>query len=174
MNKIIKLIMAIVAVIAIGGAGSLALKDRIEASGKKIHEARSILKVLENRDENYSLLKADYPLVQFGLPILKKALPKEDGLDDAVISLDAAASETNNTQNLIFDSLSSAQTVGGMKVIGFTANIEGNFETFKNYFKKIKKIPYFIEIGNISITNGEGVFSNNGRLNYKAKLYIKN
>jgi Tfp pilus assembly protein PilO len=161
-------------VIIAGSAASLILKDKIEASSKKIYESRSMLKVLENRDENYSLLKADYPLVQEGLPVLRKALPKDDNLDGVVTSLDALALETDNTQNLVFDPMSAAQIVGGMKSLGFTASLEGNFGSFENYFKKIQRLPYFIEIGNVSIVNSTGVFNNNSRLNYKAKVYIKN
>lgn len=173
-EKIVKLIISILAIIVAGGAISFVLKNKIEARAEKIYESRSMLKVLENRDENYSLLKADYPLVQEGLPILRKALPKDDGLDAAVSSLDALAVETNNIQNLVFDPLIGAQAAGGMKSVGFTASLEGNFGTFENYFKKIQKLPYFIEIGNISIANGEGVFNNNSHLNFKARLYIKN
>lgn len=173
-NKTIKLIAAIFAVLIAGGAGSFALKNKIESEAKKIYESRSMLKVLENRNENYSLLKADYSFVREGLPILRKALPKEDDLDAAVTGFDVLAAETNNTQNLVFDSLSSAQIVGGMKSIGFTASLEGNFGSFEDYFKKIRKLPYFIEIKNISIANGAGVFNNNSRLNFEAKLYIKN
>lgn len=174
LDQIVKLIAAIFIVIVAGGAGSFVLKNKIEASGKKIYESRSMLKVLENRDENYTLLKTDYPLVQEGLPILRKALPKEDNLDEVVTSLDALAGETKNIQNLVFDSLSAAQVVGGMKIIDFTSSLEGNFGSFEDYFKKVQKLPYFIEIGNVSIVNGAGVFNNNSRLNYKAKLYIKN
>lgn len=174
LNRVIKLILIIFIIIAAGSAGSFILKNKIEASGKKIYESRSMLRVLENRDENYSLLKADYPLVRDGLPLLRKALPGEDSLDEIVTSLDALASETNNTQNLVFDSLGLAQIIGGMKSVNFSASLDGNFGSFESYFKKLEKLPYFIEIGNISINNGAGVFNNNSRLNFKAKVYIKN
>lgn len=174
LDRIIKISLAIIMVIVAGSAASFALKNKIEASSKKIYESRSMLKVLENRDETYSLLKADYPLVSDGLPLLRKALPKEDGIFEAVTSLDALATETNNTQSLVFDSLASAQSIGGVKSLGFTANLDGNFGSFEEYFKKIQKLPYFIEISNVSIANGSGIFNNNSRLNYKAKLYIKN
>lgn len=174
LDRIVKLVLAIFMIIIAGGAGSFFLKNKIEASSKKIYESRSMLKVLENRDETYSLLKADYPVVSEGLPLLRKALPKEDGLIEVVTRIDSLASETNISQNLVFDSLAGAQAIGGMKSIGFTASLEGNFGSFKNYFQKIQKLPYFIEIANVSITNSAGIFSNNSRLNYKAKLYIKN
>lgn len=173
-NQIVKLVAAIFIVIIAGCAGSFVLKNKIEAMAEKIYESRSMLRVLENRDENYSLLKADYSVVRGGLPLLRKALPGEDDLDKAVSRLDALASETNNTQNLVFDSLNTAQIIGGMKSVNFSASLDGNFGSFKSYFKKLEKLPYFIEIGNISINNGAGVFNNNSRLNFKAKLYIKN
>lgn len=173
-NQIVKLVAAIFIIIIAGSAGSFALKNKIEARAEKIYESRSMLRVLENRDENYSLLKADYPVVRDGLPLLRKALPGEDSLDEVVSRLDALASETNNTQNLVFDSLGLAQVIGGMKIVNFSASLDGNFGSFESYFKKMRKLPYFIEIGNISINNGAGVFNNNSRLNFKAKLYIKN
>ncbi|MFH1048108.1 MAG: hypothetical protein V1732_00400 [Patescibacteria group bacterium] len=173
-NQVVKLIAAIFIVIIAGCAGSFALKNKIEASGKKIYESRSMLRVLENRDENYSLLKADYSVVRGGLPLLRKALPGEDSLDEIVSRLDALAGETKNIQNLVFDSLNTAQVIGGMKSVNFSASIDGNFGSFESYFKKLEKLPYFIEIGNVSINNGAGVFSNNSHLNFKAKLYIKN
>lgn len=174
LDRIVKIIAAIFVIIAAGSAGSFVLKNKIEASSKKIYETRSRLKVLENRDETYSLLKADYHIVNDGLPLLREALPKEDGLIEVVASLDALASETNNTQNLVFDPIANAQGDGEMRSIGFTASLEGNFGSFEDYFKKIQKLPYFIEISNVSIANSSGIFNNNGRMNYKAKLYIKN
>ncbi|MDP3057823.1 MAG: hypothetical protein Q8N37_04915 [bacterium] len=174
LSQIVKLIITIFVIIVAGSAGSFVLKNKIEASGKNIYESRSMLKVLENRDENYSFLKTDYPLVRDGLPILKKSLPKEDGLDKVVTSLDALASETNNTQNLIFDSSGIAQIIGGMRSIDFSASLDGNFGSFESYFKKMQRLPYFIEIGSVSINNGAGVFNDNSHLSFKAKLYIKN
>lgn len=174
LNKTVKLIMAIFAILIVGGAVSFALKNKIKVKAEKIYESRSLLAVLENRDENYSLLKADYPFVQTGLSILRKSLPNENSLDEAVVRLDALAEETDNVQNLIFDSSDRAQTVGGMKSVVFSASLEGNFESFESYFKEFKKLPYFIEIENVSISNSNGVFNNNSRLNFKAKLYIKN
>lgn len=173
LDRVIKLVLAVILIIIAGSAGSFALKNKIEMRAEKIYESRSMLRVLENRDENYSFLKADYPLVQEGLPILRKALPKEDNLIEAVSRLDALASETNNIQNLVFDPLSLAQNVGEMKSVSFSASLDGNFGSFKNYFKKMQKLPYFIEVANVNIANGAGVFNNNSRLNYKAKLYIK-
>lgn len=174
LDKIIKLIVSILVVLIAGGAGSFMLKNKIEADAKKIYEARSMLKVMENRDENYTLLKVDYPVVKDGLPFLRKVLPKEDGLIDAVTSLDALAVETNNIQILVFDPTANAQNIGGVKAIGFSSSLNGNFGSFEDYFKKIQKLPYFIEVGNINIANSAGIFDNNSRLTFKGKLYIKN
>jgi len=173
LSRIVKLVMAIFTVIAAGGAGSFILINKIEANSKKIYESRSMLKILENRDENYALLKADYPVVRDGMPLLRRALPGEDSLDEVVTSLDALANETNNTQNLVFDNIGLAENIGGMKIINFSASLDGNFGSFENYFKEMQKLPYYIEVGNISINNGAGVFNNNSHLNFKAKLYIK-
>lgn len=173
-DKIVKLVIWIFAVLIVGGAGSYLLKNKIEANSKKIYETRSMLKVLENRDENYSLLRVDYPIVRDGLPFLRRVLPKEDGLYDVVTNLDALAVETNNIQNLIFDPSSKAEVIGGMKSVEFSASLDGNFGSFEDYFKKLAKLPYFVEVRNISITNGAGVFNNNSHLSFKAKLYIKN
>lgn len=173
-DRIVKLVIAIFIVIIACGAGSFILINKIDASSKKIYESRSMLKVLENRDDTYSLLKADYPIVRDGLPLLKKALPREDGLVEVVSNLDALAAQTNNAQNLVFDPISNAEVMGGMKKINFSATLDGNFGTFENYFKKIESLPYFIEIGNISINNGDGVFNSSSHMNFKARLYIKN
>lgn len=174
MDKIIKTVIAIFVVLIAGSAGSYVLKNKIEADAKKIYESRSLLKVLENRDENYSLLKADYPLVERGLPFLKKVLPNEDAIDEVVSDLDVLAVETGNTQNLIFNPPANANVVGRMKSVGFSASLDGNFGSFENYFTKLAKLPYFIEIENINIVNSAGVFNNDSRLNYQAELYIKN
>ncbi len=172
-SKIAKLLISIIVIVAAGSGVSLLLKNKIEAGAKKIYEARSLLQVLENRDENHLLLKANYPAVREGLPILRKALPKEDGIEMAVSDLEALAAKTSNAQNLVFDSLSGAQTIGGVKGVNFSTSLVGNFGTFAEYFKKLRSLPYFIEITSVSINNDTGVFNNNSRLNLKAKLYIK-
>lgn len=110
----------------------------------------------------------------FSLILKYQTNAKEDGLDKVVTSLDALASETNNTQNLIFDPSGIAQTIGGMRSIDFSASLDGNFGSFESYFKKMQRLPYFIEIGGVSISNGAGVFNDNSHLSFKAKLYIKN
>lgn len=172
-SKIAKLSILIVAVVFAGSGTSFLLKNKIEASANKIYEARSMLQVLENRDENYLLLKTNYPAARKGLPILQKALPKEDGIEAVISDLEALAVKTNNTQNLVFESLSGGQAAGETKSINFSTNLAGNFGTFVDYFKKLQNLPYFIEIISVSINNDTGVFNNNSRLNLKAKLYIK-
>lgn len=174
LNPIVKLTIAVFVIIAAGFAVSFAFKNKIEASARKIYEARSMLKVLENRDENYLLLKTNYESAQEGLPILRQALPKEDGLDSVVSDLDVLAVQTGNTQNLNFESLKNSQNLSGMASVNFTANLTGNIDSFDGYLKKLRALPYFIEISNINIGNNSGVFSNNSRLTLNAKLYLKN
>lgn len=172
-DKLIKLSIITLFVFAVGCAGIYYMKNKVEKDAKKIYESRSMLKVLESRDENYSLLKIDYPIVKKGLPFLKDVLPKEDKIEKAVSDLDMLAVETGNTQNLVFDSPANAEIAGEIKGLGFSASLDGNFGSFQNYFKKLRTLPYFIEIKNVGISNSSGIFNNNGRLTYRAKLYIK-
>lgn len=171
-NPSVKLIGTIILIIAVAGAVSFVLKDGINSAAKNIYEQRSMLRVLESRDDNYVVLKANYPIVRDSLPVLKKALLDENSIDAIVSSLDAVAAQTQNIQNLEFSPLMPVPGTGP-QTINFSVSLVGNIGSFEEYFNKLHKLSYPIEISSININNELGIFNNDSRLSYKAKLYIK-
>lgn len=173
-NPAVKPIIFTIAAIVAAVALVFIFKSKIETSAKSIHEKRSLLVVLEKRDENLLTLKADADILRKNLPILRKALPEEDNISIIVSSLESLAAQTNNTVNLEFEPLSNSQIIGTTKGVNFSASLSGNIGTFTQYLKGLKNLPYFIEISSIAISGDSGIFSNNNsRLVLNARVYIK-
>jgi Tfp pilus assembly protein PilO len=173
-NLFAKLIIFTIMAIVAAGAIAFTFKSKIEMSAKNIHEKRSLIAVLEKRDENFLALKFDADILRKNLPILRKALPEEDNIDIIVSSLESLAAQTNNTVNLEFAPLDNSQIIGTAKGVSFSASLLGNIGTFTQYLKGLKKLPYFIEISNIAVSGDSGINSNNNsRLVLSAKVYIK-
>lgn len=172
-NSVLKISFSILAVCAVAVLVIFALKDKIEKEAEGIYEKRSMLAVLEKRNENFLLLKADSQTLEEDLPLLKKALLDEDSIDDAVNALENLANRTNNTQSLNFEPLSHSQFSGGSKALGFSATLIGNMGSLAKYLKGIKELPYPIEISAVSLTNDLGIANNGSRLVLSAKIYIK-
>lgn len=174
LNSVIKLAAAalIVSITAIFIVS--AIEDKIAASAQKNYEKRSLLAVLEKREDNFIQLKKDYPFASEKLKILRAALPGERDIDEVVKNLEFLAAKTSNDQVLTFDPLSNAKKMGGVKGVGFTAVLNGNMVTFIDYLTQLKKLPYNIEIKNVSIYNGSNISNSNSQLSFAATVYIKN
>ncbi len=174
LNSVIKLAAAalIVSITAIFIVS--AIEDKIAASAQKNYEKRSMLAVLEKREDNFIQMKKDSPFVNEKLKILRAALPCERDIDEVVKNLEFLAAKTNNDQVLTFEPLSNAQKLSGVKSAGFTAVLSGNMGTFIDYLTQLKKLPYNIEIKNISIYNSSNISNSNSQLSFAATVYIKN
>lgn len=173
-DSVAKIAIFTVLIASAAGLMLFAFKGKIEEEAKSINEKRSMLTVLEKRNENIIALKADYPLVKENLSILRQALPTEKNIDLIVNDLENLALQTNNVQNLNFLPLNNLASIGSIKAVNFSVSLSGNISSFINYLNGIKKLPYFVEIGSVSVANEGGVLNNNTRLNLNAKVYIRN
>ncbi len=174
LNIIIKIIILLLAAVLASGAIVFRLKEKIETGAKKIYEKQNMLAAIEKRDNNISNLKVDYEIVKKKMPLVKNILPDEDNIGAVIDALEVLAIRTNNSQVLNFEPSSKAENLEAIKNINYSAVLTGNSGSFVLYFEEIKKLPYLIEIGGISIANSSGLSNNNSRLNYNAKIFIKN
>jgi len=132
-----------------------------------------MLEVSEKHDANFLELKNTYQIVKDNLKNAKEMIPDEKNLEDLVIALENTATQTNNGQTLTFDPIEKSKSVGEKTVsLNFSANLTGNIDSFSNYLDKIKTLPYFIEIENITIKNGSGIINNDSVMTLKSKVYI--
>ncbi len=172
-KKIIKLSICIIAVIFICAAAVFLLKAKIEIAAHKIYEKRSMLAVLEFKENNSLALSANYPIVRDNLPLLEKALPDKDNVAEAVNAIDVLAQETGNTQVLEFKPLTETVGFETIENVAFSAVLSGNIWSFREYLDKLKKLPYFVEITSVNISSDMGIFDPDGKMNIAAKLYIR-
>lgn len=165
--------MALIAIIFFSSALFL-LKNKIEKKAVSIYKQRSMLRVLEERNDNFWELKTTYNQVEKNLPVLKSALPDEWSVAEAAEYLERIAKSANSELVLNFESWDRAKSFNEMsKTLGFTATLNGNIATFSNFLSSFKNMPYFVEIENIEISNSSGVQNNNSRLTIRAKIYVK-
>lgn len=174
LRKIIKTIIVTAVVLAVSGAIVFVFKNKIEASAKKIQEKRSLLAVLDKKDETFLALKANSKTLEETLPVLRRALPDEDNIGGAVSSLEFLASQTNNIVSLEFEPLNNPQSSGAIRTVNFSATLAGNMDTFAAYLKGVKALPYFIEIAGVAVSSDSKISNGNSRMSIKGKLYIKN
>lgn len=172
-NILVKFIAAIAIVVLIAGGTVFTLKNKIEKSAKNIYEKQNMLLVLQRRESNISELRADYETVKQDLPALKNIFLDEQNIGKLIDALETLGSETGNNQNLNFAPSFQAEDLESAKSINFSAALTGNSASFAAYFRELKRLPYFIEVNSIAISNGAGVFNNNTQLNYTAKVFIK-
>lgn len=174
-NPIIRLSIYIILVIILTVSLVLFLAGKIENKTKLLQEKRSILRVSQQQDSNFLELKNTYDLVKNNQKNIEKIFPDNDNIQNFIIALENIAEQTGNEQILNFDSLDSAKTEGeNIKSLKFTTSLSGNIDTFINYFKRLKDLPYFIEIENITINNSSGIANSSSKMNIKSKVYIKN
>ncbi len=172
-NPIVKLAIYIFAVIFAGTAVIFALKAKIDYTAHKIYEKRSMLAALEFREGNFLALSASYPIVRENLPFFKKSLPDKDNIAEAVSAIDFLALETGNTQVLEFKPLVESGGAEIIEGVSFSAVLTGNIWSFAEYFDKMRKLPYFIEITSVNVSGDAGVSGSGGRMNLAAKIYIR-
>jgi len=173
-DTVVKIAIFTVLITIVAGWAVFVFKDKIENEAENINEKRSMLTVLEKRNENFIALKGDYPLVKENLPLLRQSLPTEKNIDSVINDLENLASRTNNGQNLNFSPLANLASAGSIGSVNFSVSLLGNISSFVDYLNGVKKLPYFIEISGVSIVNEGGASSNNSRLNLSGKLYMRN
>lgn len=171
-NIFIKLTALIFIVIAVAGIIVFSVKDKIEASAKKIYEKQNMIMAIDMRERNMSRMKADYEIVKQKLPVLKKMFPEEKKINLIIDLLEALAAQTNNIQVLNFSPLNQGEKMEAVKSVTFNATLTGNIGSFISYFQGLKKLPYLIDVDNVSISNGSGITGNNSQLNFTAKVFI--
>lgn len=173
LNPIIKPLVAIFIVIAVSGLIISISKENIENKAKQIREKRNMLAIMERHGENALELKRGYSIIKEKLPKIKHSLPDENSIGELVSSIENAATTTGNTGALSFDPLENSQPAGmRTKSLKFSAILNGNLETFSEYLAKLQKLPYFIEIGSITIKNDLGAANNNSQMALTAKVFI--
>ncbi len=174
-NPIIKFSIYIILVTAFIVSSVLFLAGKIESKTKQLQEKRSVLKVSQQQGENFLELKKTYDLVKNNQKKIEEAFPNDDNIEGFIIALENAAGQTGNGQTLNFDLLDNAKTEGeNIKGLKFTIFLTGNVNTFANYLERIKDLPYFIEIENITVNNNLGIANNDSRMDIKSKIYIRN
>ena len=150
------------------------LKNKIESKAAQLQEKRNMLEILEKRDENFLDLKSTSELVEKNLPIIKMTLPDEKSIEKFVAALENIAAKTNNEQFLVFNPIENSKQAGEkISRLEFSVALTGNSSSFINYLEEFKKLPYFIEIKNITIENNLGITNNDSRMNLKSEIYIK-
>lgn len=167
-----KLMISLMVVIAVCAYSVFVLKGQIETKAKKIYEKRSMLAVFEKRYENFFQLSKDYKMVGENLELIRKSLPKEDGLDVAVNAFDSLATQKGVSQTLNFEPMSGTLSSASVKPIKFSAVVTGDAWALSDYLEKLGSLPYFIVINNVDVTS-EGV-EGKSRLTLVAQLYIRN
>ncbi len=172
-NPIIKSIAAIFIVSIFSTSALFLLKNAVEEKTANIYKQRSVLSLLEERDNNFLELKATYNQVEKNLPLLKSVLPDERNIGEVVENLEKLAEKTNNELILNFEPWDSAKPLKIMKSLGFTATLNGNIGTFSDFLSGLKELPHFIEIESFDASNQLGIHNSNGKLTIRAKIYIK-
>lgn len=174
-NKIITLSIAIIFVIFFTSSVVFFLIDKIENKTEKLQEQKSMLKVLQQQNDNFLELKKTYNIVEENQKKIESILPDDNTIENFIIKLEQIAEQTNNSQSLNFEPLENAKTAGGnVKSLKFTVLLTGNLNTFIKYLNQVKSSSYFVEIENITIINSLGISNNNSKINIKAKTYIRN
>lgn len=174
LSPITKTIFCALIIIIVSAAIVSFLANKIEASAKKTFEKRSMLASLEERGKNLLELKSNYGLASDKLPLIKDMIPDERGVEKAVISLENLAIKTNNDQTLVFETADKTKLAGEkIRHLKFSITLTGNIDSFMLYLEELKKLPYFIEIGGVTIKNGTGVFNNESRMDAEAVIYIR-
>lgn len=173
-NPIIKLSALIIIIIAISMSVIFILKNKIESKAAQLQEKRNMLEILEKRDENFLDLKNTNELVEKNLPIIEAMLPDEKNIGKFVVALENIAAKTNNEQFLVFNPIENSKQAGEkINSLEFSVTLTGNSSSFINYLEEFKKLPYFVEIKNITIENSSGITNNDSQMNLKSKIYIK-
>jgi Tfp pilus assembly protein PilO len=174
-NPIIRLSIYIIFVIILTASSVLFLAGKIENKTRQLQEKRSMLRISQQQGENFLELKKTYDLVKNNQKKIEEIFPNNDNIEDFIIRLENIAEQTSNSQILNFDPLDSAKAEGeNIKSLKFTIFLTGNVNTFANYLKLIKNLPYFIEIENITVNNNLGIANNDSKMNIKSKIYIRN
>jgi Tfp pilus assembly protein PilO len=174
-NPIIRLSIYIILVIVFTVSSVLFLADKIESKTKKLQEKRSVLRVSQQQDENFLELKKTYDIIKNNQKKIEEIFPDDDNIGNFIIALENTAEQTSNAQILNFDSLDNAKAEGeNIKSLKFTVFLTGNTNTFINYLKQIKSLPYFIEIENVTLNNNSSIANNDSRMDIKSKIYIRN
>lgn len=174
-NPIIRLSIYIIFVIAFTVSSVLFLAGKIENKTKRLQEKRSVFRVSQQQDDNFLELKKTYDLVKNNQKKIEGIFPDDNNIENFIVALENAAEQTGNAQIINFESLDSAKTEGeNIKSLKFTVFLTGNTGAFINYLKRIKNLPYFIEIENIALSNSLGIANNDSKMNIKSKIYIRN
>lgn len=172
-NPIVKLALMALLIFLGTLVFAVVMSKKIESKAEHIFEKRSLLMIVGKSNENFLSLKKDYEIVGKKLPLIKNALPSEENIEELVVALENSASRTNNDQVLNFESLSSLKSEGEkIKSLKFTVLLRGNVGSFSGYLKEISKLPYFIEIEDVSLKNNSNIYDNNSQMDIKAKVYL--
>lgn len=173
-NPVIRTALFILIIVVISVLAVFSMTNKIKVNAEKIFNDRNALALLEKGNENLLELKNNYNLVNNKLPLIKEVIPDERGLEKVVISLENLALKTNNGQILSFETFDKSKPAGEkIKYLNFSITLSGNINSFMLYLEELKKLPYLIEIKNITIKNGFGIFNNESQMGIEASVYIR-
>lgn len=152
------------------------LAKEITKISNTVVQNRHLATTLEKRTEVFSTLARDTQIIGNNDTIVDNAFISSDNILEFISALESLAFKNGVTQSFHFENPTPAPISApfALSTIGYSNNISTNISGLTNYLNDFEKLPYFTNIGSLTITSGDPLgWRGVSNISFRAKLYTK-
>lgn len=169
------------AAIALGAVGiaiaaSYFLMREIARISDTVVQNRHLATTLEKRTELFSTLARDAQVVGTNDTLIDRAFISSDNILGFISTFESIALKNGATQSFHFENPTPATIPAPfpLSTIGYTNTLSLNVLTLPNYLKDFDMLPYFTNMGSLSITSSDPIgWRGTSSASFHATLYTK-
>lgn len=154
-------------------ATSLYFASRIKDISDVITEKRAILSLYQNSQEQFAVLKEDFPKISKNIDKVENTIPSSESMLPFISAMENLSGASGVQQSFKFESIAPQPVLDmGLNAVPFNVTLSGNRAQFMAYLSLLEKLPYFTKIESVNMTAAQGL-DGPSQMNLRGVLYIK-
>lgn len=173
LKQLLKPILKAMIFLIISLVVSLYFASQIKSISEVLTEKRAMLSLYQNSQEQFAVLKEDFPKIQKHIDKVENAFPSSENMLPFINAVENLPGASGVSQSFKFENIVPQPIPNlGLNVIPFNVVLSGNRTQFLAYLSLLEKLPYFTKIESMNMTAAQGL-DGPSQMNLRGILYIK-
>lgn len=173
LKQLLRPILKAVIFLIISLIASLYFASRIKDISEVLTEKRAMLSLYQNSQEQFAVLKEDFPKISKNIDKVENAIPSSESMLPFISAMENLSGASGVQQSFRFESVAPQPVLDlGLNAIPFNVTLSGNRTQFMAYLSLLEKLPYFTKIESMNMMAAQG-FDGPSQINLRGLLYIR-
>lgn len=152
---------------------SLYLVGRINGVSEMIIEKRAMLSLYQNSQEQFAVLKEDFPKISKHIEKVENAFLSSENILPFISAVENLSGASGAQQSFKFENIIPQFIPDlGLNTVSFNVSLSGNRSQFSTYLSLLEKLPYFTKIESMNLITAQG-FDGSSQMSIRGLLYTK-